>query len=111
MGTVSREVAERRLRAWIAAYPGDGRAMFHLAKIREENVLVEKAAALGEARAVGALCSVRSSDESVFQLARAEGTYWLWHCFRNGIGCEKNLDFAEDLFERAVDLGIFNCVF
>ena len=80
--------------------------MFHLAKIREENVLVEKAAALGEARAMGAVCSVLSSDESIFQLARAEA--WLWHCFRNGTGCEKNLDFVEDLLERAVDLGSFN---
>ena len=105
-------VADRRLSEWCAAHPEDARALRYLADARGDQVLMEKAAAMGDARALGKICFSSNCYERRFQLARAaaeqgdaEGAVSLSLCFRHGIGCEKSEKLAKELMERAAILG------
>ena len=110
----SQKVAEQRLSEWCAAHPEDATALVLLARVRLGDgflILMEKAAAMGNARAM-AHVSFHASDDRRFQLAcasaaqdDADGTYRLMECFRDGIGCRRNAAVALELLERAVDLG------
>ena len=111
-GRVARKVAEQRFSEWCVAHPDDARALAHLATIRGDDSLMEKAASMGDARAMAKVFFSSRSDGEKFQLACASaekgdafGTYCLMHCFRAEIGCKKNESFAEELLERAADLG------
>ena len=107
------EDAEQRLSGWHKAHPDDARALVYLAKVRGDVLLLEKAASMGDARAMADIVfSSSCSDDRKFQLALAsaekgdaDGTYCLMECFRAGTGCEKNEDFAKVFMERAADLG------
>ena len=78
---------------------------------------MERAAAMGNARAMAELSYSCSPVERLFQLAwrstelgDAKGTYCLMQCFRDGIGCKTDDVLAEELMERAVDLGSVSAV-
>ena len=112
------DVAVQRLGAWCAAHPEDARALRYLAQVKSSVALMEKAAAMGDARAMAECVSSSESSESfekVFQLARlssekgdASGTYCLMACFRDGLGCERIESMAEELLDLAADLGNSN---
>ena len=115
---VSCEDATKRLSEWCAAHPDDARALVHLADVQSDDVLMEKAAAMGDARAMAELFFSSSCEEKKFELAcasarkgDADGTYRLMECFRRGIGCERNDSLAEELLVRAADLGCFGAYF
>ena len=112
---VSREDAEARLGDWCAAHPDDARALLYLASVQSDDALIEKAASMGDARALACVFDRSSSVEKKFQLARASaekgdalGTYYLMQCFVGGIGCVKDEGIARELLERAADLGSFS---
>ena len=115
MAFFPKKLAELRLGEWCAAHPDDARALRYLADLRKDGSLMEKAAEMGDARAMAnvVLSSFRS-EERTFQLARAsyemgdaDGTFCLMQCFWFGIGCVQNEDFAYELLDRAADLGSF----
>ena len=112
---VAHDVAERRLVAWCASHPDDGRGLRYLADLRGDRALLEKAALLGDACAMVCLASSLSDlDERKFQLAKAaaekgdaDGTYWLACSVRDGVGCKRDQSLAAELLERAAELGSF----
>ena len=111
---ISDEVAEQRLGRWCTAHPDDARALRYFANVKRDDVLMEKAALMGDARAMAEICFSSCSDERKFQLActsaengDAVGTFRLMECFMDGISCKKNKSLAEALLERAADLGSF----
>ena len=111
-GKVENDVVEQRLSEWCTAHPDDARALGYLGDVQENFGLLEKAAALGDSRALILRYPFGPPDEIMFQLAceltaksDAVGTYWLMECFKKGIGCEKNESLSAELLERAADLG------
>ena len=111
---VSDEVAVQRLGEWCAAHPDDATALRYLAKAREDEALMRKAASMGDEWAMSKVCYLSSTNEGKFQMAwasaekgGADGTCNLMRCFESGIGCVRNEIFAGELLERAADLGSF----
>ena len=113
---ISDEVADERLSAWCGGHPDDATALRYLAGARRDPLLMGKAAAMGDARAMVEMVSSSSfSDDEKFQLAcasaakgDANGTHSLMQCFELGIGCKKNDSFAGELLERAASLSKVN---
>ena len=113
-GKVSDEVADQRLSEWCAAHPEDARALARLATLRRDDSLMEKAASMGDARALGKAIHFSHSEDAKFEMARssaekgdAVGMYRLAHCVWKGIGCKKD-DRFEELLERAAELGHYH---
>ena len=110
------EVAEQRLSEWCAAHPEDTRALAHLARVREDLPLMDRAVSMGDIWAMGWVANRYSvPDERRFQMACASaeqddatGTFSLSQCFRECIGCERSESLADELLERAADLGCIN---
>ena len=107
-------VAEEQLSKWCAAHPEDARALAYLAKVRGSDLeLLARAISMGDAWAMSwiVLCSPVSDDKRFYFLSAsaeqedATGTYELSCCYGRGLGCKKNAKLADELFQRAVDLG------
>ena len=84
----------------------------YLASVREDDSLMEKAASMGNARAMAETIRFSLSDDRTFQLAcasagkgDAKGTYCLMQCFWEGVGCATNESLAEELMDQAAALG------
>ena len=111
-GGVPLDIAEQTLGSWCEAHPDDARARAHLENIGDDISMMEEASAMGDAWATTGEVFDSFSEEKKFELARAsaekgdaEGTYRLMECFQEGIGCERNEVFAEELLKCALDLG------
>lgn len=55
VGAVSSEVAEQRLGEWCETHPDDARALRYLADVRKDDVLRNKAAKMGDTRALASM--------------------------------------------------------
>ncbi len=78
--------------------------------------LLRRAAEMGNAFACSTLCGdalyqLRDKEES-FRFAQfaasqheRDGSYWLGRCFRDGVGCEEDLNLAKENFLIAAELG------
>ncbi len=100
-------------------FENDARALcfaWWMSKIRGKDLaLLRRAADLGNAFACSALCEGkvwRVNKEEAFRLAQLaaaqcerDGFYWLGVCFRDGLGCEKDLSLAQENFLIAAELG------
>lgn len=109
---VDGEPAQRRLSEWCAAHPDDARALRYLAQLKRDDGLIEKWAAMGDARAMAEVSFLSRFEHQKFQLAYesfekndARGTYLLIRCFQHGTECRKNEIFVRELMERGADLG------
>ncbi len=76
--------------------------------------LLHLGAETGNAFACSALCEQvwEGNEEEAFRLAQVgasqherDGFYWLGFCFRQGFGCEKDLNLAKENFLIAAELG------
>ena len=113
---VPKEVVQQRLSEWCAAHPKDARAFAYLADARYDETSFEKAVSMGDAWAMGlAILLFSVSDERRFCLASASaeqgdarGTYLLAQFVRCGRGCEKDEMLADELLERAAELGCYD---
>ena len=117
-GDVSVEVVSQRLGEWCAAHPDDARALTYLAMMRQDRLLLEAAASMGDGRALAKLFFSSASPEKKFQVTLAsaqkgdaEGTLRLWECFMEGIGCKSDWKTAREMLERAADLGCLAACF
>ena len=113
-GIVFGGVAERRLGEWCAAHPDDARALAHLAVVRHDTAMLEKAAAMGDVLALAVEWHSKATGSGQFLAASAlaeagsaEGTYHLAVCVRCGRGCSQDERAASELFERAAELGSY----
>ena len=109
---VSDWVAVIRLGSWCWEHPEDAVALRYFALVRKDFLLMEKAAAMGDALALADMSLAACSDDEKFRFAcasaekgDAKGTYRLMKCFAEGTGCQKSAQFAAELLERAADLG------
>ena len=73
--------------------------------------LLRRASEMGNAFACSMLCW-RENKEEAFRLAQfaasqreRDGSYWLGCCFRDCLGCEKDLNLAKENFLIAAELG------
>ena len=115
-GFIRVDSVEQRLSEWCAEHPEDARALVYLASLREDHALYEKAAAMGDSWAMAEMSSFSSCPrDKKFQLAwasaakgDAKGTYRLMECFQMGIGCEQSETIADELTQRAAELGSFS---
>ena len=76
--------------------------------------LLRRASEMGNAFACSTLCSLVYDDdkEEAFRLAQLatilherDGFRWLGYCFRDGIGCEKDLILAKENYLIAAEMG------
>ncbi len=81
---------------------------------KDDLTLLRRAAGMGNAFACSSLCDEVWSENKVeaFRLARAaasqherDGFYLLGLCFRDGLGCEKDLNLAKENYLNAAELG------
>jgi TPR repeat protein len=77
---------------------------------KEDLSPLRRSAELGFAFAQGLVAGRRGEEKFKFaQLAAAQGErdglFWLGSCFRDGEGCEKDLDKAKEIFLIASELG------
>ncbi len=100
------------------SFNNDARALcfaWYMTDDREEDLsLLRRAAEMGNAFACSTLCwkALRASKEEAFRLARlaaaqheSDGFYSLGFCFRDGFGCEEDLNLAKEKFLVAAELG------
>ncbi len=96
----------------------DARALcfaWSLTDYREEDLpLLRRSSEMGNSFACAMLCDQvkYENKEEAFRLARfaasqheRDGFYWLGHCFRDGRGCEKDLNSAKENLLIAAELG------
>ena len=108
---MSREHQEKRLSEWCEAHPDDARALVYLSYVRDDVSVMEKAAALGDARAMAECFSLRSDDE-MFRLAcasavkndalgvwKTDGMFSLWSWL------QREREFCNGTLETCVGFG------
>ncbi len=91
---------------------------WYLADDRWNDVsLLRRSSEMGNAFACSALCGevffdVNNNVDEARRLAQfsasqreRDGSYWLGRCFRDGVGCEKDLNLAKENFLIAAELG------
>ncbi len=109
---------KERAREVFLSFENDARALcfaWHLTDDRGNDFsLLRRSSELGNAFACSTLCDEvwRRNKDEAFRFAQLavtqherDGFYWLGFCFRNGIGCEKDLNLAKENFLIAVELG------